>query len=95
MIPVEEILSFGVSPHIISHIASIILIVMVVTELPAIVVGVFLLKKERWALIAALVLGALNIWDIPFGTALAIYAFWIFLKQRGQKPQTQATALAA
>lgn len=41
--------------------------------------GAGLLMHQRWARIAALVLGGLNLVSIPFGTALGIYTFWALL----------------
>lgn len=42
-------------------------------------VGVGLLMKQPWARMTALVAAALSLLNIPFGTALGIYTFWVLL----------------
>jgi hypothetical protein len=41
--------------------------------------GVGLRRRKAWARPVALVLSVLNLFFLPFGTALAIYAFWVLL----------------
>jgi len=38
-----------------------------------------LIERQNWARILVLVLGFLNLLNIPFGTALGIYTFWVLL----------------
>lgn len=45
--------------------------------LPEIIGGIFLLQRKPWARILVLVLGFLNLFDIPFGTALGVYTIWV------------------
>ncbi len=40
-------------------------------------IGAGLLMRQPWARIAAIVVGALSLMDIPFGTALGIYTLWV------------------
>lgn len=42
-------------------------------------VGVGLLMKQPWARVTTLVAAALSLLNIPFGTALGIYSFWVLL----------------
>lgn len=42
-------------------------------------VGIGLLMRVGWARMGALILGALNLVHIPFGTALGIYTLWALL----------------
>jgi hypothetical protein len=42
-------------------------------------VGVGLLMRQSWARVLALIVGALSLLNIPFGTALGIYTFWVLL----------------
>jgi len=44
-----------------------------------------LLKRFSWARILVLVLGALNLLNVPFGTALGIYTFWVLLDDQSVK----------
>lgn len=41
--------------------------------------GVGLRRRRPWARPVALVLSVLNLFFLPFGTALAVYAFWVLL----------------
>ena len=49
-------------------------------SLPSLVAGYGLLKRRSWARVLALVLGFLNLFNVPLGTALGIYTFWVLLK---------------
>jgi hypothetical protein len=47
-------------------------------SLPAIIVGVGLLRFRPWARIGGIVLGVFNlIWIFPFGTLVGIYTLWV------------------
>jgi hypothetical protein len=49
-------------------------------------VGIGLLRRERWARPLALVVGILMLLKIPFGTALGIYTLWVLAPmQSGQE----------
>ena len=50
--------------------------------LPSIIAGVGLLRHSNWARILTLILAALNLPNIPFGTALGVYAFWVLLNDQ-------------
>ncbi|MGI9175643.1 MAG: hypothetical protein ACR2GR_10040 [Rhodothermales bacterium] len=49
-------------------------------SLPSLLAGYGLLKRRSWARVLTLVLGFLNLFNLPFGTALGIYSFWVLLK---------------
>jgi hypothetical protein len=52
-----------------------------VVALPSILVGIGLLGNwGGWVIILAVILGFLNLANAPFGTALAIYTFWVAYK---------------
>jgi len=55
-------------------------IVLLCISLPGIIVGFGLLHFKPWARIMALIMSALELFSIPFGTALGIYGFWVLLK---------------
>ena len=38
-------------------------------------------RRDRWARLVALVLALLNLLLLPFGTLLAVYAFWLLLQE--------------
>lgn len=49
-------------------------------SLPGIAAGAGLLKRRPWARILALVVGAVNLVNVPLGTALGIYTFWVLMQ---------------
>jgi hypothetical protein len=46
--------------------------------------GVGLLQYQSWGRTLALVMSAIDLIKIPFGTALGIYGFWVLLSERGR-----------
>ena len=53
---------------------------LILVSAPGIIGGIGLLKRRNWARILVLVLGFLNLINIPFGTALGVYTIWALLK---------------
>lgn len=51
--------------------------ILVLLSAPGIIGGMGLLKKQSWARVLVLVLGIINLINIPFGTALGIYTIWV------------------
>jgi hypothetical protein len=49
-------------------------------SVPGLIGGIFLLKRRPWARILVLVLGFVNLIEIPIGTALGIYTIWVLFK---------------
>jgi hypothetical protein len=66
---------------IVGAIGALVFLVLIVTSTPSIVAGIALLKFKEWARILTLVVSALHLFSIPFGTALGIYGFWVLLSQ--------------
>lgn len=52
---------------------------LIVLSVPGLIAGIALLMRKRWARILALIVGAFDLIDIPFGTALGVYSFWVLL----------------
>lgn len=48
-------------------------------------VGWALPQHHPWARPAALVLAIVNVFVIPFGTALSVYASWVLLQESGKR----------
>jgi hypothetical protein len=46
-----------------------------------IIAGVGLLKYKSWARILAIILGIVNLFGFPVGTALSIYTFWVMFNE--------------
>lgn len=54
---------------------------MLIMAIPNFICGLGLLRDwGGWVIILAVVLGFLNLMKIPYGTAIAIYTFWIAWK---------------
>lgn len=51
--------------------------ILFLLSIPGLIGGLGLLKKESWARLLVLVLGIINLINIPFGTALGIYTIWV------------------
>jgi len=64
---------------IIGLIGSIIFVILLVASIPAVLAGVGLLRMASWGRILAIVVSALHLFSIPFGTALGIYGLWVTL----------------
>ena len=55
---------------------------LVVLGLPALAAGYGLLKRRPWARMLTLVLGILNLINIPIGTVMGVYTLWVLLDDR-------------
>lgn len=54
---------------------------LLVLSLPGIVGGIGLLQHRPWARIVVLVVGFLNLLNIPIGTVLGVYTIWVLLRE--------------
>jgi hypothetical protein len=70
---------------VIQLVATIITVVVLTASLPCLALGYGLLNLRPWARVLGIVLSAINLLNVPFGTAVALYAFWVLLK-----PETEA-----
>jgi len=48
-----------------------------VLSLPGLLAAYGLFKRRNWGRYLAIVFGAMNVLNVPFGTALAVYTFWV------------------
>jgi hypothetical protein len=60
-------------------------IFMLILSLPGVIAGLGLLKFHPWARILTIVLSALNLMNVPFGTILGIYGLWVMLSDDGSR----------
>ena len=58
------------------------MVFLVLISLPGLITGIGLLKYQSWARIVGIVLAAINLINIPFGTALGIYGLWVLLNKQ-------------
>jgi hypothetical protein len=63
-----------------SALGTVIGLFLFVISVPGIIGGIGLLKRKEWARILVLVLGFINLINIPFGTILGIYTIWALMK---------------
>lgn len=52
---------------------------LLVLGIPPVIVGIGLLKRREWARIAGIVIAALSLFHVPFGTVIGIYGLWTLL----------------
>lgn len=48
---------------------------------PGVIGGIGLFKRREWARILVLILSAIDLLNIPFGTALGIYSIWVLVQE--------------
>jgi hypothetical protein len=58
--------------------------IMLIFAAPGLIGGIGLLKGCSWAWILVLILGCLNLLNIPFGTALGAYTIWVLVQQESK-----------
>jgi hypothetical protein len=63
---------------------------LLAVSLPGIIAGIGLLRFRPWARILTIVLSALNLMNVPFGTALGLYGLWVMLSEQGARLFTSA-----
>ena len=74
-----------IAAPILGGIGGLLFIVLLLLSIPSIIAGVGLLKLEPWARILAIVLSAIELLNVPIGTALGVYGLWALTK-----PETEA-----
>lgn len=51
-------------------------------SIPTLIAGIGLLTRQAWATIFALIMGCLKLFNFPIGTAIGIYAIWIYAEDQ-------------
>lgn len=59
--------------------------VILVFSVPTLIAGIGLLTRKSWATILALIIGCLKLFSFPIGTAIGVYAIWIFSEEQKLK----------
>jgi hypothetical protein len=54
---------------------------LAVLSVPGIVAGWGLLKYQGWARILMMVVAAFDLFNVPIGTALGVYTFWVLIQE--------------
>ncbi len=63
-----------------STVGSIITVFLLLISLPGILGGIGLLKRLSWARFLVLILGVLQLVNVPFGTILGAYTLWVLMQ---------------
>jgi hypothetical protein len=66
--------------RILTFIAIVGALLFIVLGLPGILAGIGLLRRKGWGRILALVVGFFNLFNVPIGTALGAYTFFVLLQ---------------
>ncbi|MEW5979161.1 MAG: hypothetical protein AB1898_25475 [Acidobacteriota bacterium] len=66
---------------IIGLVGGAIALLVLLLSVPSIVAGVGLLDLKPWSRILTIIVSALHLLNIPFGTALGIYGLWVLFSQ--------------
>jgi len=75
----------GLAVPIVGGIGGIIFIVVLVISLPGLITGIGLLEFRPWARMLGIVVSALSLINVPFGTALGIYGLWTLLNRETEQ----------
>jgi hypothetical protein len=59
-------------------------LILILLSLPQLAAGIGLWQEREWGRILSLVVCALNLVNVPFGTALGIYGLWVLLSGEGK-----------
>ncbi len=57
-------------------------IVILLFSIPTLIAGIGLLTRQGWATIFALIMGCLKLFSFPIGTAIGVYAIWIYAEDQ-------------
>jgi hypothetical protein len=58
---------------------------LVLFSAPSLIAGIGLLKHKAWARILTLILAIIAVMNVPIGTLIAIYTFWVLTNEETTK----------
>jgi hypothetical protein len=67
---------------------------LVALALPGLIVGVGMLKLANWARVLGIVLSAIHLINIPFGTILGAYGLWVLLHSETESLFSRTSAVS-
>ena len=59
--------------------------VIILFSIPTLIAGIGLLTRQTWSTLFALIMGCLKLFNFPIGTAIGIYAIWIYSEDQRLK----------
>jgi hypothetical protein len=74
----------GIGSALLGLAGSIIFFFAFVLALPGLIVGIGLLNHRPWARVGGIVLSALELLNVPIGTALGLYGLWVLLRPESE-----------
>ena len=69
---------------VLSIIGLVALVLFAVLSLPGILAGYGLLKRRSWGRILAIIMGILNLFNVPIGTILGVYTLFVLLQNSAE-----------
>ena len=69
---------------VLGGLGGVIFIILLAFSLPGLICGVGLIQYRSWARLLGIVLSALELLSVPFGTALGIYGLWVLLNPQAE-----------
>jgi hypothetical protein len=76
-------------PEFVSTILSVVGLFLFIGAVAGFAAGWGLLQRTFWGRMLGLIFGAINLLDIPFGTALGIYTLWVLLPAQSETEYRQ------
>ena len=70
---------------ILGGIGGLIAVVVLAISIPGLIAGIGLLQFRPWGRILGIVISAVNLVNVPFGTALGIYGLWALLNRETEQ----------
>jgi hypothetical protein len=74
---------------LLSGIGLFVAVIVAILSVPSILAGWGLLKRKSWSRLLAIVIGALNLLNVPIGTAIGIYTIWALTQNESQQLLSQ------
>jgi hypothetical protein len=74
-----------VAVPVLGGIGALIFVFVLLFSIPGIIVGIGLVRFSPWARILGIIVSALELLNVPFGTALGIYGLWVLLSNETER----------
>jgi hypothetical protein len=58
---------------------------IVITSLPAVIIGYGLYQRRSWSRVWGIALSIVSLLFVPLGTALGVYGLWVLFSKEGQQ----------
>jgi len=64
-------------------------LVITVVAVPTLIAGIGLLTRQSWAMIFSLIVACFKLFSFPVGTAIGVYAIWIYSEDQKLKQSSR------